>query len=210
MPWRFGKWIIPRRRAILDLCGGTGSWSQPFRDLGFEVYVVDSDPTLRPDIWLSVQQLIGHLRAGTVHLPPVYGILAAPPCTHFTIAGSRYWDRYDADGLTDQSLNTVAACKMLIQMLRPKWWALENPPGRLRDYLGPPAWTFQPYEYGDPWKKRTCIWGTARKPEPTNVVEPVPISPILRLGGSSPKVKTERSKTPQGFAVAFAAVNKGI
>lgn len=204
---RLGTWTIPRRRAILDLCGGTGSWSQPYREMGYEVYVVDKDPVLRPQFWFSVEQFILHLRRGTVFLPPILGILAAPPCTHFTVASSRFWPRYDEDGRTEESLNTVRACLTLIEMLQPKWWALENPPGRLGDTLGRPAWSFQPYEYGDPWQKKTLIWGTADKPPPTNVVSPVPISPNLRLGGSSSKVKTERSRTPQGFARAFAAVN---
>jgi hypothetical protein len=169
--------------------------------------VCDSDPTLRPDIWLTVQQLIQHLKRKTIYLPPIEGILAAPPCTHFSNAGSRFWDRYDADGLTDISVSTVRACLALIEMLSPSWWALENPPGRITDILGPPAWSFQPYEYGDAYSKKTCIWGTARKPKPTNIVEPVKISPLLRLGGTSAKVKTLRSQTPQGFARAFAAEN---
>lgn len=27
-------------RIILDLCGGTGSWSKPYADAGFTVYVI--------------------------------------------------------------------------------------------------------------------------------------------------------------------------
>ena len=26
---------------ILDLCGGSGSWSQPYKDAGYDVIVVD-------------------------------------------------------------------------------------------------------------------------------------------------------------------------
>ena len=26
---------------ILDLCGGTGSWSRPYRDAGYDVRIVD-------------------------------------------------------------------------------------------------------------------------------------------------------------------------
>jgi hypothetical protein len=101
-------------------------------------------------------------------------------------------------------------CLRLIEDLQPAWWALENPPGRIvADILGPPSWSFQPYEYGDAYSKRTLIWGTARKPEPTTPdLKPVAISPGQRLGGASPKTKTLRSMTPRGFAEAFFHANK--
>jgi hypothetical protein len=56
-------------KIILDLCGGTGSWSRPYKEAGYDVRVI----TL-PD---------NDVRNYT---PPrnVYGILAAPPCTEFS------------------------------------------------------------------------------------------------------------------------------
>ena len=58
-------------KIILDLCGGTGSWSKYYKDNGYDVRIV----TL-PDY--DVRN----------YIPPknVYGILAAPPCTMFSIA----------------------------------------------------------------------------------------------------------------------------
>lgn len=58
-------------KIILDLCGGTGSWSKPYRDAGYDVRLV----TL-PDNDVRTYE------------PPagVYGILAAPPCTEFSVA----------------------------------------------------------------------------------------------------------------------------
>ena len=55
-------------KVILDLCGGTGSWSKPYKDNGYDVRVI----TL-PDYDVTTFE------------PPkdVYGILAAPPCTMF-------------------------------------------------------------------------------------------------------------------------------
>lgn len=51
-------------RIILDLCGGTGSWSRPYKEAGYDVRLV----TL-PD---------NDVRT---YCPPnrVYGVLAAPP-----------------------------------------------------------------------------------------------------------------------------------
>ena len=61
-------------KIILDLCGGTGSWSKPYRDAGYDVRLV----TLPDD---DVR----------LYAPPkdVWGILAAPPCTEFSRAQAR-------------------------------------------------------------------------------------------------------------------------
>jgi hypothetical protein len=80
--------------------------------------------------------------------------------------------------------------------------------------LGPPAWQFQPYEYGDPWGKQTYIWGTAVKPPITNPVEPAPTrrTPNGKTQGTiafmSSSWKREREKTPDGFAKAFFEANQ--
>jgi len=198
--------IIERRRAILDLCGGTGAWSAPFRSLGYETYVVDVDGFHDPDFCMSVQTFLQKIRQDSIYLPPVDIVLAAPPCTHFTNASARLWPEYDRKGLTRQSIDTVLTCLNIIDLLAPRAWALENPRGRLRYFIGLPSWNFQPFLYGDPWSKETHIWGTARKPTMTSRVQVLPM--LARLGGKSAKVKTERSRTPPGFARAFAAENR--
>jgi site-specific DNA-cytosine methylase len=113
--------IKRRKRVILDLCGGTGSWSQPYRDRGYEVHVVDKDPMVRPQYFLSAEQFLAHVKRGTTGLDAVHGILAAPPCTVFTNASSRLWPRYDEDERTSSALKTVKACLAIIDILKPKW-----------------------------------------------------------------------------------------
>ena len=141
-------------KIILDLCGGTGSWSRPYKEAGYDVRLV----TL-PDNDVRYYK------------PPkkVYGILAAPPCTDFCISGTRWWAEKDRTKGLLEALSVVAACLRIIQQAKPKSWALENPVGRLPRYIGKYKYTFQPYEYGDPWTKRTCIWGDHNIPIKTPV-----------------------------------------
>lgn len=131
---------------ILDLCGGTGSWSRPYEQAGYDVRVIDPlvDPILDVRTYVPPQD--------------VHGILAAPPCTEFSIAGARWWATKDPRLLPD-ALSIVAGCLRVIAMAEPVWWAMENPVGRITMALGKPRWKFQPYEFGDPWQKKTCIWG---------------------------------------------------
>ncbi len=69
-------------KVIFDLCGGTGSWSKPYKDAGYDVRRVDID-TNRIDVRLM------ELPAQAIH-----GVLAAPPCTVFANSGAR-WTRTD-------------------------------------------------------------------------------------------------------------------
>lgn len=135
-----------RDRVILDLCAGTGTgaWSEPYVEAGYDVRRID----LPTDVRLLT--FPGN----------VWGILAAPPCTVFSYARNRY-PPTDAELLA--ALSVADACLRLVVVCRPSWWALENPLNKLRRYLGPPTMTFKQWEYGDPAHKPTgaSTWGTS-------------------------------------------------
>lgn len=183
-------------KIILDLCGGSGSWSKPYKDSGYDVRLI----TLPEYDVLT-------------YIPPenVYGILAAPPCTDFSVSGAQYWKRKDQDGTTIKSMAVTIACLRIIAISSPKFWALENPVGRLRHWLGNPQLIFNPCDYGDAYTKKTLLWGRFNLPE-KNQVEPIRAcsqgSWLQKLGGKSERTKMLRSITPQGFAQAFFKANQ--
>src|SRR3989344_4158738 len=115
------------KKIILDLCGGTGAWSKPYKNAGYDVWVI----TL-PDFdvlqWQNYAEIAIPLDSGEV-----YGILAAPPCTEFSVAkGNRSRD-------LRAGMRVVRACLQIIWEARLngnlKFWALENPRGFLRQFL---------------------------------------------------------------------------
>lgn len=173
---------------ILDLCGGTGAWSQPYLEAGYLVEVVDilSGRDVR---------LLQRIRG-------VHGILAAPVCTDFSYARNRY---PPSDTELLESLSLVDACVRVAFAHRNglKWWALENPINKLRRYLGPPRLVFNQWEYGDQGHKPTGIWGDFNPPMKT---------PKPRRKPSTWKSKQENASpddaiTPPGFAQAFFEAN---
>lgn len=201
------------KKIILDLCGGTGSWSKPYKDAGYDVRVI----TLP-------QYNIHHY----IDLVPdnVYGILAAPPCTQFSFAKSTGEPRDLESGM-----KVVRACLDIIwkcqyELKSPlaketplKFWALENPYGLLRRFLGHPVMTFNPWMWGDMYQKKTCLWGFFNKPVP--VIHEYKSTkfdklymrdlPVLPEGYMSPienKRQSMRAMTPAGFAQAFYKANK--
>ncbi len=172
---------------ILDLCGGTGAWSKPYADAGYDVRVVDLPEDIR------TFEFDSKLR--------VHGILAAPPCTIFSYARQRYGLPTDDELLMAMSI--VDACLRAVMIYKPKWWALENPRNKLRRYLGPAPMTFKQWWFGDGADKPTCIWGDYNLPS-FNIGK--------RTKKSTFKTSTQNSFkkdaiTPQGFAKAFFEAN---
>ena len=180
-------------RIIFDLCGGTGSWSKPYVEAGYDVRIID----LPNDVRLIENP-------GMVH-----GVLAAPPCTYFcTMRQCR--PKPTREQMLD-ALSIVDACLRIVIASRPRWWALENPSGSLRRYLGDPALRFQPWQFGDPWTKRTWIWGRFALPLFSRTT---PLGKRVSSGKNCQKWNgktsddfTERAMTPPGFARAFFEAN---
>lgn len=189
-------------RIILDLCGGTGSWSQPYRNAGYAVLVVDPKSSGQ-----TVEELVTMLRTAD-EIMPVWGVLAAPPCTAFSGSGAQHWPSKDASGETFRYVLVARACVEVVEIVKPKWWALENPVGRMTKLVpevGPVRLTFDPNDYGDPYTKRTQLFGKFTLPE-KHWVPPIMGSAIHREGPSAHR-QAIRSVTPPGFAKAFFDAN---
>jgi hypothetical protein len=178
-------------RLILDLCAGTGAWSAPYRDAGYQVRTVD----LPEDVRLMPHDDL-----------PVHGILAAPPCTYF--CRMRMCRGRPTDDQFLEGLSVVDACLRLVAMHRPQFWALENPQGYLRRWLGEPQLKFHPWQFGDPWTKYTWIWGSFTPPRARFA------SPrdgwIVRKANDRrgiARTASERAMTSPAFARAFFEAN---
>jgi len=176
-------------RIILDLCGGTGAWSRPYKDAGYDVRLVTLP---EHDVRL--------------YRPPnrVHGVLAAPPCTDLASSGARWWKKKGLTALLD-ALSVVDACLRIVHVTQPTWWAIENPVGRLSRFIGSPRMWFDPCEFGDPYIKKTGLWGSFAD---------LTLSPVPATQGSKFHTMSKcanraaiRSVTPPGFAEAFFKAN---
>lgn len=134
------------KKTILQLCADTGSDTWPYRfDDRYEVITIGADigvENYSPD-------------------RPIHGIIANPVCTEFSMA------RHGHDRASDPEagLWLVKECQRVIDEAKPVWWALENPAsGTLKNYLGKPDFTYEPWHFGSPWTKRTALWGNFNAP----------------------------------------------
>jgi site-specific DNA-cytosine methylase len=111
-------------------------------------------------------------------------IIAFPPCTHLAVSGARHFEKKRADGRQREGIEFFcqflnADCDRI---------AIENPVGIISgDYVQryfpdlaekyglpkKPTQIIQPYQFGDPHRKTTCLWLKGLAPlTPTNTVEP--------------------------------------
>lgn len=153
-----------------------------------------------------------HMQTGTWDM-----IIAHPPCTYISNAGARWL--YAGGQLNEarykKGLDGKAFFMSLLEADCPRI-AVENPiPSSV---YGMPAYSqiIQPYEYGEPWSKKTCLWLKGLPPlKPTNIVQNY--KPYCSSGSYSrnhdPKYKgfsrkggaaKIRSKTFHGIAKAMA------
>ena len=146
-------------KVILHLCADIGSDSQPYRDAGYKVICVGKD--------VGVEN----------YTPPqgVYGVIANPPCTMFSIARTTAKTPRDMR----QGMEAVRHCLRIIwecmfnqyvgessRAMPLKFWAIENPgSGYLRWYLGQPRFEYCQSEFGAPFTKRTALWGQFNTPQ---------------------------------------------
>jgi hypothetical protein len=178
-------------RLILDLCAGSGAWSEPYRAAGYPVRRV----TLPAD---DVRSFIATRQ--------VWGVLAAPPCTEFSLAKNGHARDFV------EGLSCVNAALRIVWTARPRWWALENPVGLLGRWLGKPHDVFEPCDFGDPWSKRTALWGEFQRPTRGPRVQAVtgggPL--CVECHPDDPRccsLAEHRAVTPPGFARAFFEAN---
>lgn len=159
------------------------------------------------------------------YVPPenVYGILAAPPCTEFSMARNGHPQKIRN---YPKAMEIVIACLKIIWNCRYKnklaFWALENPTGILRQFLGKPTYTFQPWFWGDMYRKSTDLWGYFNIPKQKYFdkpafgkkhtqsclgdLPPVPENYVIPKGVRKDAVA--RAITPPGFAKAFFEANR--
>jgi hypothetical protein len=186
---------------ILSLFDFSGVWSAPYAEAGYRVTQID-------------------LQHGTdiynYQPHPVHGILAAPPCTEFAVSGARWFAEKDADGRTAAAVMLIRQTLWIINQSTPVWWALENPVGRLARLvpeLGDWRYSFHPCDFGEPYTKRTLLWGDFNTDLATTPVVAKgnrvgqPNAWYSAVGGKSQATKNYRSQTSPGFAAAFFKAN---
>ena len=215
---------------VLIACEESQTVCKAMRKLGHEAYSCDILPCSggHPE-WHIKGDVLRVLNPGTFRLENggivnILGwdlMIAHPPCTHLAVSGARWFTEGKKPwSLQEEALEFV---RRLLNAPIEKI-ALENPVSVISTKIRKPDQIIQPYEYGHPYSKKTCLWlKNLPKLIPTNIVDKGE-SIIYKSGRAMPKWYADmwklpkeeraklRSKTYPGIAQAMAEqwTNKGV
>ncbi|HIZ42707.1 MAG TPA: hypothetical protein H9811_09120 [Candidatus Gemmiger excrementigallinarum] len=187
---------------ILVACEESQAVCIAMRRLGHEAYSCDLQPCSggHPE-W--------HLQVDALEMLKIQWdiIIAHPPCTHLASSGAAWFEEKRANGMQQAAIEFFlkfidADCAHI---------AVENPIGIMSTCYRKPDQIIQPWMFGHPEKKATCLWLKGLPPlRPTNDVseymKTLPKNQQERLHYLSPSPERAklRSKTFPGIAQAMA------
>ena len=179
-------------------------------------------------------ELIGNEYKGSkkIKVPQWDLMIAHPPCTYLAVSGARwFYDPKNRDKphpkVPNRRQHQNEALGFFIDLYNSDidYVAIENPVSIVSTKFKKPSDTVQPYYFGDPFTKTTCLWTRGPKPKEnplpklkrTNIVDkgervvfksgksqPKWYSDALAKAKSTEERRTLRSKTFPGIANAIA------
>ena len=197
-------------KKILVACEESQAVCKAFRKLGAEAYSADiqscsgSHPEwhIKGDCMRILNGGIFLTQDGKVHRVQKWDlIIAHPPCTYLTRCGATHL--YPHGELNQERYKKgLEGRKFFMSFFNcsASHLCIENPtPLRIFE-LPKESQVVQPFEYGNPYTKRTCLW-LKGLPEliPTNIVNPIGSWVAMH------KTAKQRSKTFSGIAEAMAS-----
>lgn len=134
---------------VLIACERFGVVREAFRSLGHHAISCD----LVPDADNSPHHITGDVFdvIGSQHWDLM---IAHPPCTHLAVSGSRYFAQKRADG------RQQAAIDFFMKLINAPIHRIcvENPVCIMSTHYRRPDQIIQPYQFGHPESKKTCLW----------------------------------------------------
>ena len=199
---------------VLIACEESQAVTKEFRALGHEAFSCDILECSGGHPEWHLQQDVTELLEQKWDM-----IISFPPCTYLTVAGNRWFniERYGEKAIKRyQDRKEAIDFFMMFASAVCEKIAIENPIGIMSSEWRKPDQIINPYQFGDPFEKKTCLWLKGLPClEPTNVVEP-PKRKEFTSGKTMPSWYADawklskdelaklRSKTFPGIAKAMA------
>lgn len=133
---------------VLVACERSGVVRRAFRDAGHDAWSCDVEPAEDGSEFHVQGDVLDEVGMGWDLM------IAHPPCTYLSRAGARWWKRPDRDALAEAAADFVFD---LWNAPIPRI-AIENPIGQLNRRWRYPDQTIQPWMFGHPFTKATCLW----------------------------------------------------
>mgnify|MGYP003138664805 FL=1 len=152
---------------VLELFAGSRSFSKVAEEMGMQTFTTDIKPFDKIDLVTDILELDNDLLMQKLFekgIDNIDCVWASPPCTYFSVASiGHHWNK-DHSPKTEQAILGVKIVQKtidIIKFLKPDFFFIENPRGKLRRLevvKGIPRTTVCYCQYGDTRLKPTDIW----------------------------------------------------
>lgn len=223
-----------KKSVMISMCDKSGIMARPWAEAGYICICVDIQHSIRATRrrkW-NIEQFEG---GGEIHF--IHGdarnwkpsdfdkefnqkyyicfVACFPVCTNLSGSGSQDWGNGKAEPLKCipalmDGLMLFNSCEQIADWSGAPY-CLENPVGAIPTHHRKWDYIFQPWNYGDLWSKKTCLWTGNGFVMPKFIHETEPPGVVEKIWLASPGDgrQDERSETPQAFARAvFESNNK--
>lgn len=155
---------------ILVACEESQAVTIEMRKRGHEAYSCDIEPC-------SGGYPEWHLQVDALELLKMKWdmIIAHPPCTYLTVSGNRWFsvEKY-GEKAVKRAEDRQSAFEFFMNFVNAdcEHIAIENPVGYMNTHYRAPDQIIQPYQFGHPYTKKTCLWLKGLpKLKPTDILE---------------------------------------
>ena len=216
---------------VLVACEESQTVCKAFRARGHEAYSCDiQEPSGGHPEWHIKGDVLPILNGGSftteggceVTIDKWDLIIAHPPCTYLTVTGNRWFDVEQYGDAARQRFKERYRAIVFFMQMALAWCdhvAVENPVGIIGSAWRSADQVIQPWQFGHPTVKKTCLWLKGLPPlQPTNIVE-VDTSDVYEYVAKNGRIKHDsrnrsrcrtedrakhRSRTFEGIADAMA------
>jgi site-specific DNA-cytosine methylase len=140
---------------VLIACEFSGAIRNEFRKLGHNAFSCDIVP--------SVDNSPYHYQCDVRNVINAYEwdlLIAHPPCTYLTLAGNRWFKDEYKDKYPTRLQDREDGVSFFMELMNANipHIAVENPIGIMSSRYRKPDQIIQPWQFGDPFQKSTCLW----------------------------------------------------
>lgn len=202
--------VRPEKIKVLLACEESQAVCIEFRRLEFQAFSCDILPCSggHPE-WHIQDDVMNVLRHDIIDSSRCEWdcVIAFPPCTDLAVSGAAWFEQKRKDGRQQKSIMFFE----FFTHLKNRFIAVENPIGIMSNLYRKPDQIIQPYQFGHPESKATCLWlkDLPKLQDVNNVKElwkSLPRNQAQRIHYLPPSKDRGklRSKTYDGIAKAMA------
>lgn len=214
------------RDIVISVCDKTGNMMLPWAEAGYICLCIDIQHSIHATK-AGKHRVTRFKGGGEIHF--LYGdarswkptmfdrnffqkyriafVSCFPTCTNLAGSGAQDWDLKGIAMLTD-GLMLFNSCEQIADWSGAAY-LLENPVGTIPSHHRKPDYYFNPWNYGEMYQKKTCLWtgNGFVMPEFKHVIKPEGITQAIWKMPPGADRQDKRSETPMEFARAVFKSN---